>query len=885
MELPPFYSRDPNEVIALLQSDAQNGLSEAEAVRRLAKYGPNILDKEKQKSILKILSEQFISPIVWLLIVAGIVAFVFGEIPEGIAIIVVILINTLIGFIMELQAVRSMKELQKMGHAKATVIRNGSSMIIDCADLVPGDLITLKPNDLITADARVIDEHNLEVKEAALTGESAPVCKSSDELPVQTVLADLANSVFKGTLVSRGQGSAIVTHTGSRTELGKISSLAHEAKKESPPLDKRLNALGRNLIWLTLAITILILLLGIWRGGNWFLMIETAIALAVAAIPEGLPVIASITLARGMMKLARKNAIVKTLESVQTLGETNVIFTDKTGTLTENELYLEVVRLNGETIDLREVSPTGPNAELHRDGFIQLLQTGILCNDAIYDTADHSNDSGDPLEIALMRSGSDLLTNAGKTLSNFPRMAELPFDEDIKLMGTMHQNNDEWLICVKGAAEAVLERCRYVLDAQGKEVEIKDRHVWEQREDELSSKGLRVLGFAYRKCDTEPDHNDFVKDLVFIGLGGFLDPARSDVKDAILSCRKAGIKVIMVTGDHPETAGNIAEAVGLVDDAASAVKFHSNQLKKQLLDDEQQRKKVFDSRIFARTIPAQKLELVTLYQKQGYIVGMTGDGVNDAPALKKADIGIAMGQRGTEVAKEVADIILKDDSFSSIVLAIRQGRIIFKNIRNFVIYLLSCNLSEIMVVGTAFFLGIPLPLLPLQILFLNMVTDVFPALALGMNAGEKGIMKEAPRNPGEPIISKRIWFSILLYGVSMTVAVIGVELYGLHVHHLSDIKVNNMAFYTLILVQLWNVFSLPGAKTSFFKNEVTRNKYVWMAILISSGIVGIAWLIEPVRQALALGYLELSYWGIILLFSMIPTLLIQVMKRGLKVIV
>ncbi|MCP4121028.1 MAG: cation-transporting P-type ATPase [Bacteroidetes bacterium] len=885
MVLPPFYSTDRNEVIALLKSDAKSGLSEAEAVRRLAKYGPNILDKEKQKSVLRILLEQFTSPIIWLLIIAGIAAFAFGEIPEGIAIIVVILINTLIGFVMELQAVRSMKELQKMGHARSTVIRDGGFRVIDCAELVPGDIITLKPNDLITADARVIDEHNLEVKEAALTGESAPVCKSSIELPKDTVLADLANSVFKGTLVSRGQGSAIVTYTGNKTELGKISTLAHQAKKESPPLDKRLNALGRNLIWLTLAITILILLLGIWRGGNWFLMIETSIALAVAAIPEGLPVIASITLARGMMKLARRNAIVKTLESVQTLGETNVIFTDKTGTLTENELYLEVVRLEGETIDLNDDPHAEGEAVLQRTGLVQLLQTGLLCNDAVYNTEDHSKDSGDPLEIALMRSGSDLLADAGKTLSNFPRAAELPFDEDIKLMGTMHQNNGKWLICVKGAAEAVLEQCRYVLDTQGNEIELKDKNIWEQREDELSSKGLRVLGFAYRKCDMEPDHNDFVNDLVFIGLGGFLDPARSDVKDAILSCREAGIKVIMVTGDHPETAGNIAEAVGLVDNAGSAVKLHSNQLTSEMLDDEQHLKKVFDSRIFARTVPAQKLELVTLYQKQGYIVGMTGDGVNDAPALKKADIGIAMGQRGTEVAKEVADIILKDDSFSSIVLAIRQGRIIFKNIRNFVIYLLSCNLSEIMVVGTAFFLGIPLPLLPLQILFLNMVTDVFPALALGMNAGEKGIMKEAPRNPGEPIISKHIWMSILLYGICMTVTVIGVELYGLHVLGLSDILVNNMAFYTLILVQLWNTFNLPDAKTSFFKNEITKNKYVWMAILISSSIVGIAWLIEPVRHALALGSLDLKYWGIILLFSLIPTLLIQLMKRGLKVIV
>lgn len=874
----PFHHRDTKDLFAELGSDPEQGLSSAQAEQLLQQHGPNLLEEKEQKSLWKVLGKQFVNPIVWLLIAAGVAAFAFGEIPEGVAVVIVIVINAAVGFIMEWQAMRSMRELGKMGRAQTTVIRNGDRKEIDSAELVPGDLIYLDAGDLVTADSRLVEVNNLAIKEAALTGESTQVTKQTGVLAEDTPLADRTNCVFKGTTVTRGNGLALVVATGSNTELGKISDMAHEAEKELTPLDKRLNKLSKKLIWLTLGVTVFIMLAGVVRGREWLVMIETAIALAVAAIPEGLPVIATITLARGMVRLARKQAIVKTLQAVQTLGETNVIFTDKTGTLTENEMSLDTIALAGRTV---EPGKTENNRDL--EGVTLLLTIGALCNDSTYDET--NGNTGDPIEVALLRSAYENLQEAERLLHNYERIAEVPFDADLKMMGTVHKKRDEYLISVKGATEEVLDRCNRVLQDDGSEKELGDHKDWLDMVDELAAKGLRVLSFAYRKTEQEPDHQDFMHDLTFLGLGGFIDPARMDVKEAMLACKKAGIRVIMVTGDHPETAANIAEKVGLIEDAASASKIHGKELHEDIENDPALSERVFNTHIFARTNPAQKLDLVELYQDHNYIVGMTGDGVNDAPALKKADIGIAMGRRGTEAAKEVADIVLKTDSFAAIVTAIRQGRIIFRNIRVFVVYLLSCNLSEIMVVGAASFLAIPLPLLPLQILFLNMVTDVFPALGLGMNEGEKNIMERPPRKPDEPLVSKKLWIAMAAYSLSMTLAVLGVEYIALFVLETTDVTANNMAFYTLILVQLFNVFNLPGKRVSFWKNEVTRNKYVWGAIVLSMLVVVVAWLIPPVREALAMtGTHTWLQWAIILGMSVVPVLLVQLFKRVFKVL-
>ena len=880
-----YFSEEPQAVARMLQTDLKRGLSAREAQQRLARYGPNQLKQYRTKSRWRIVVEQFTGPIVWLLLAAGGLAFAFGEIPEGIAIVVVIVINGLIGYLMEWQAVRSMRALFKMGRARAEVIRDGRRQNIDSAHLVPGDILYLDAGDLVTADARVVEQNRLSLKEAALTGESTPVHKQTAALPSDTLLADQLNMVFQGTIVSRGNARAIVVSTGEQTQLGRISQMARTAEKEATPLDKRLNELSKNLIWLTLLITAIIFVTGGVRTqfANWLLLVETAIALAVAALPEGLPIIATITLARGMTALARENAIVKSLEAVQTLGETNIIFSDKTGTLTENAMSLEHVVLPEETgHELGFISYPLEEAAAKDERLTTLLHIGTLCNDASFSPEDPGEALGDPVDVALMRAAYQV-RDAWDTPE---RVGEIPFDADLKLMVTLHKTGQDYLVAVKGALEALLPHCTRTLIQGGEEVAFSSPEAWYEESERLAQQGYRLLGFAYRRTSTQPAEDHLLQELVWAGMTGFIDPAREEVVPAIANCRKAGIRVVMVTGDHPETAAHIAEQVGLVDGAASAKKVHGKDIPQNTDGlDAARRKELLEAAVFARTSPAQKLDIIQLYQDAGYIVGMTGDGVNDAPALKKADVGIAMGQRGTEAAKEAADIILKDDAFSSIVLAIRQGRIIFDNIRQFVVYLLSCNLSEVLVVGTASFLGMPLPLLPLQILFLNMVTDVFPALALGMNAGAPNVMQRPPRQPEEPILSRSRWIALISYGLAMTIAVLAVEVVSLHYLNLSHQEVNNMTFYTIILVQLWNVFNLPNAHVSFWKNEVTGNSYVWLALLISVGIVGVVWLIPPVREVMNMVALtDPMQWAVIVGFSIVPVLFVQFLKRGLRIL-
>lgn len=869
----------------MLQTDLNQGLSDRDVRQRLTEYGFNQLKQYRTKSRWRILVEQFTGPIVWLLVAAGGLAFAFGEIPEGLAIVVVIIINGLIGYIMEWQAVRSMRTLFQMGRARAEVIRDGRRQKIDSAHLVPGDILYLDAGDLVTADARVVEQHHLTLKEAALTGESTPIHKQTTPLPAGTLLADQLNMVFQGTIVSRGNGRAIVVSTGEQTQLGRISHMARTAEKEATPLDKRLNELSKNLIWLTLLITAVIFVTGGVRTqfANWLLLVETAIALAVAALPEGLPIIATITLARGMTALAKENAIVKSLEAVQTLGETNVIFSDKTGTLTENAMSLEMVVLPGETG--REGVFTALSLDAARpddERLAKLLHIGTLCNDASFSPDNPDDTLGDPVDVAILRAAHQLRDS----WSDRQRVGEIPFDADLKFMATVHRTEQDYLVAVKGALEALLPHCTHTLNPTGEEVLMTAPEAWHREADRLAQQGYRLLGFAYRRTATQPAEDSLMHDLVWAGMAGFIDPAREEVVPAIAACLDAGIRVVMVTGDHPETAAHIAEQTGLIEQAASAKKVHGKDIPEDSRSiDTNQQKELLEAAVFARTSPAQKLDLIRLYQDAGYIVGMTGDGVNDAPALKKADVGIAMGQRGTEAAKEAADIILKDDAFSSIALAIRQGRIIFDNIRQFVVYLLSCNLSEVLVVGTASFLGLPLPLLPLQILFLNMVTDVFPALALGMNAGAPNVMQRPPRKPNEPILSRSRWIALIAYGLAMTVAVLGVELISLHYFQLNHQEVNNMTFYTIILVQLWNVFNLPNAHVSFWKNEVTGNTYVWLALLVSLGVVGVAWLIPPVREVMNMVALtDPVQWAVIVGFSVLPVVVVQFLKRGLRVL-
>lgn len=878
------YLQSSTEVLDGLRVDGQKGLSKQEADKRAQTYGPNELERKRRKPLWKLMAEQFVSPLVWVLLVAAALAFSFQEWVEAISVLVVILINALIGFFMELQAMRSMDALRQLAASTARVYRDGHLREIPTRELTPGDILYLEAGDMVSADARLIELNDLSLKESALTGESTPVEKEVEALSEKVPIGDQRNMVFKGTAVLHGNGRAVVTAIGKHTQLGHIADLTHRASKEATPLEDKLARLSRRLLWLTFFLAALILLLGWAQGRDLYLMAKTAIALAVAAIPEGLPIVATIALARGMLRLARRQVIVKKLSAVETLGETDVIFTDKTGTLTENSLLADVLCFPDRQIRLQRGKGNAPwaglgeDAEASAESVERLLQVAVLCNNASLEKRGEKETSvGDPLEVALLQMATGLGHSPEEKRKKFPRLREIPFDSDLKMMGTLHEqpNDNKYLVCIKGALEVVLEESDNLLARDGL-VPFEQREQWLNLADDLAAKGLRVLALAYSEI-SEPEA-DFFQHLNFIGLVGFQDPPRQEVKPALASCREAGIEVIMITGDHPETARNIAYETGLTDGQDVPVVRGQDFLRGEKVSEEVQ-KKMLETRVFARVSPAQKLDLVTLYQGRGLTVGMTGDGVNDTPALKKADIGIAMGQRGTEAAKEVADIVLKDDAFSSIVMAIRQGRGIFENIRFFVIYLLSCNLSELLAVAIAYLLNMTMPLLPLQILFLNMVTDVFPALALGFNEEAEDIMQRPPRRRDEPVITRPMWGAIGFYALCITGATVGALLFATHGLGTDEAVANNFAFYTLILAQLWNVFNLTGVKESFFRNEVTRNPWVWGAIVLSVGVMVACFHIPLMREVLSLTDITWAHFGYILLFSLAPVAVVQLVKR------
>jgi Ca2+-transporting ATPase len=818
------------DVVKQLNSDVEYGLTREEVQRRIIRYGKNNIPQKGTKKRGRIFIEQFLDPIIYILTVATLLAFFFRDWSEGIAILIVITITVIIGFFMELQALHSLEKLRKMGQVLTNVFRDSKILRIKASSLVPGDIIILETGDIVSADARLITHENLVVKEASLTGESTPIEKKTIPLPAGTLMADQNNMVFKGTLVARGMAKAIVTATGINTELGKIQQMGMEAKEEHAPLEKKLNELSIWLIWLTLLLVVLVIIMGYIRGKELSLMIQTGVALAVAAIPEGLPIVATIALAKGILKLSKQQVIIKKLEAVQTLGATNIICTDKTGTLTEDKM--KVHSLAFETKLLQNIYYKNNNffkSLKNQKAFDKLIMTGILCNDVILNAEKRR---GDTIDLALIdfaeHIGYDPITIQK---SNLEKM-EIPFDTDNKMMATVNQDKEVFNVYTKGAFESIVDYCDTIFK-EGKIERFNNKDKWYNIVDDLASQGLRILAFAYKKTKNLPKKETLLKNLTFIGIVGFLDPARKDVKSTITTYRNAGIRVIMTTGDHPGTAKKIAEEIGLLElDASPDKVLHGkylpdlNKLSKNKIE------QLLNTTVFARVTPEQKLSLVKFYQQNNNIVGMIGDGVNDVPALIKADIGIAMGIRGTEAARDAADIILKNDKFTAMELAIRQGRAIFEHIRQFVVYLLSSNLAEIISVGLAALMNLPSPLLPLQILFLNLITDIFPALALGLGKGEEDIMERPPRKPDEPIMTRKLWYSTIIYGLSITAAVLGITIYANFELELSPIEINNMAFYTLIFAQLLNIFNMPRRQLSFFKNEVTTNPWVWSAIVL-----------------------------------------------------
>jgi Ca2+-transporting ATPase len=888
--IPTPWAHDSEEVLNHYRVDREQGLGKSQVKLLLKMYGPNRLREAEKKSIAKILLDQVKSLIVILLAVAAILSFAFQEWMDGIAIAGVIGINTAIGFFMELKAVRSMEALHRMERVTAKVRRSGRIEQVQARELVPGDIVLIEGGDIVSVDMRVLVAAKLEADESVLTGESVPVAKQTETIDESASLGDRTNMLYKGTSVTRGSGEAVVTATGMATELGKITDLVQKAEDEVTPLEKRLDMLGRKLLWVTLLFIAIIAGTGIARGKETLHMIETAIALAVAAVPEGLPIVATLALARGMIRMARRNAMVNHLAAVETLGGVSVICTDKTGTLTENKMTVTDIVFSDQRIKIGRIDERG-RAEFSVDGraidpnknerLIKTLKIGVLCNNASLDRTrpDSTAGVGDPLEVAFLAAAQKASVDYEEINKQHPEEYEDAFDSDTKKMATFNRSGDKYWVAVKGAPEAILADAESVAGPQGREpMDNERRQFWMQQNSELAEQGYRVLALAMKEADSIED--DPYEDLIFMALACMEDPAREDVSLSIEACRNAGIQTVMITGDHPKTAASIAASIGLLESGRDNIIIGKDIKSYETMSDSD--KETYQKTpVFARVSPSQKLDLVAVHQQAGAVVAMTGDGVNDAPALKKADIGVAMGRRGTQVAAEAADMVLKDDAFSTIVVAVEQGRIIFENIRKFVIYLLSCNISEIMIVFVASLVNAPLPILPLQILFLNLVTDVFPALALGVGKGDPGIMQVPPRPSDEPILPRSRWLSIFGYGTSLTVSVLASFALAFKLLKMETEQAVTISFLTLAFAQLWHIFNMRAPKTRLLKNDVTSNPFIWGALGLCTGLLILVVYVPFMADILKLVDPGLQGWLLVLAASSLTCVIGQLYKiRG-----
>ena len=871
------HNLDAKSVIEKLGGNEEYGLDKNEIIKRIANFGKNLIPKKGPRKRYLIFIDQFKDPIIYILGVATLLAFLFRNWLEGIAILIVILITVMIGFFMELQAIRSLKKLRKLGQTASRVLRDGKVRKIRASSLVPGDIVLLETGDIVTADSRLITVDNLEVREATLTGESTPIAKKTEVLAVNTSIVEQANMVFKGTTVVKGIAKAIVVATGIHTELGKIQQMGLQTKKSHTPLEKKLKELSKWLIWLTLFMALLIVIAGFLRGKELLLMIQTGVALAVATVPEGLPIVATIALAQGMIRLSKRNVIIKKLEAVQTMGATNIICTDKTGTLTEDRIKVHTLLLgSGEIHEVYDYDKNKFALLKENNSFDTLIKISTLCNSVLSMGGDRH---GDTIDLALMEFAEQSGYDPVLIQESNPEQFEIAFDTEKKMMTTVNLNEDGLYVYTKGAFESIITHCKYIL-SDNKIIKFKDKELWYDKLDKMASQGLRTLAFAFKRTEKLPGNEDILKDMIFSGIMGFLDPARQDVRSTITTYKNAGIRVVMMTGDHPGTAMKIAQDVGMIaKEQGSEMILNGNALTDidKVSDDSVE--EILRSPVFARVTPKQKLDLISFYQQTNNIVGMIGDGINDVPALMKADIGIAMGIRGTEAAREAADIILKDDKFTTIELAIRQGRAVYQNIRQFVVYLLSSNLAEIISVGLAALLNLPSPLMPLQILFLNLITDIFPALALGLGKGEEDIMELPPKKPDEPIMTRKHWNATVIYGLSITASVLGVSMYSNYVLQLAPEQINNMAFFTLIFAQLLNVFNMPLRHLSFFRNEVTTNPWIWAAIVFCIFLTALAYLLPPVANVLSLGTLTYDQIILVMIFGLGSLAISQFIKR------
>lgn len=851
-------------VVRAFGVEPERGLNDAEARARRGRFGANVIEARSERSLVSILLAQFRSIVVLLLVGAGGLALLMQDYAEAIAILAVTLINAAIGFATEWRATRSMEALERFARVDATVIRSGETHRRPAADLVPGDIVRLDAGDTVPADLRLLSVTGLTINESSLTGESLPVAKHVDPLPVAAPVLDRENMAFKGTAVTRGNADGVVVATGKETEFGRIFEQVRTAAPQQTPLEKRLDRLGGRLVKVVLVVAVLLAIAGVVTGRDLSLSIEVAIALAVAAIPEGLPIVATLALARGMWRMAQRNALITRLSAVETLGATSVILTDKTGTLTENRMHATEAALAGRVLIL-DAEPDA-SIEALRD---RLLLIASLCSSATLDPDDEGDtvSAGDPTEIALLEAAARFGIWRRTSLAQFPQCGGEPFDAERKRMATWHRTEGGILVAVKGAPEAIVPLC---VSARGPDADVPlddaGRTAWLELAEGFGRDGLRTLALA-EKSETGASPDSYA-DLVLLGLLSLEDPAREGVDDAIRACRAAGIGVVMATGDHPATALSIAEDIGLAEAGSRDPVLVGDELDGLLGDN--RGPLLREARVFARVTPEQKLRLIELHQNAGAVVAMTGDGVNDAPALSKADIGVAMGIRGTDAAREASAMVLQDDEFRTIVAAVEQGRAIFQNIRKFVVYLLSCNLSEVLVVSLATVAGGPLPLLPLQILFLNLVTDVFPALALGMGEGSPGLMRHRPRPASERILMQRHWLEIVLHAAVIALTVLAAMATAVFALGFEPAAAVTISFCTLAFAQLWHVMNMREPDSRWLRNEISANPWVWVAVALCILLVLAAVYVPVLAAVLGLRAPGIAGWTLIAGASLVP---------------
>lgn len=907
MERKSWYQLSAEETLRRLESDRKAGLTAAEAKRRLESYGTNELREKKKISPLALFLNQFRDFMVLVLVGAVLISGLLGEYLDAITIIAIILLNGCLGFIQEFRAERSLRALKRLSAPKAKVIRGGKTLEIDASMLVPGDVVLLESGDRIPADIRFLETNGVFVEESALTGESVPVAKHDRPIVAPDVpLGDRRNIGYMGTLVTRGTAAGIVVSTGMETEMGKIADLIQNTEVMATPLQQRLEHLGKILIGVALVLTVFVVVAGIWHGQPAYGMFLAGVSLAVAAIPEGLPAIVTIALALGVQRMIRRKAIVRKLPSVETLGSATVICSDKTGTLTENKMTVVKLWGGGRTMNVTGTGyvPKGQVVEgnkvldLRRDILLRrIMQISALCNNAELVPPEENHNrrkwlktaddqagwkiKGDPTEGALAVLAAKAGVSKESLSSLYRRVREIPFDSERKRMSVVVEHQGGRLLCTKGAPDVLLNNCKYILwDGKLKWLDEKLRRQVEEANEAMAKSALRVIGFAYRELganELKMSDESLEKGLVFVGLAGMMDPPRAEVKEAIYKCKQAGIRTVMITGDHQSTAEAIAEQLGMMPKGGLSV---SGKELESMSDDELDRK-VNNIYVYARVTPEHKLRIVKSLQRQGHVVAMTGDGVNDAPAIKAADIGISMGITGTDVSKEASSLVLSDDNFATIVAAIEEGRGIYENIRKFIRYMLASNVGEILTMFIAMMFGMPLPLVPIMILWVNLVTDGLPAMALGVDTAEDDLMTQQPRPARENIFARGLGWKIISRGVLIglcTLAAFWIVLNQNPDTPQTLTLAQTVAFATLVMAQLIHVFDCRSSISIFHRNML-ENKYLVAAVLSSVLLLLMVLYVEPLQPIFKTAPLGMDEWTIVLFFAAAPTLLAGIMSN------